>query len=237
MLIATEGLDLKRIFIGDASLLLIAEVIIRTVILFAYTVLHIRYIGKRGIGQFSILEMGVIILFGSAVGDTLLQPGLPLINGMVCISVMTLVQVGMERFINHNRKIERVVEGEEDILVKNGHILLEALNKNNISHADLFRALRLKDVEHLGEVRMAVFETSGQVTVFFQPPRRVRPGLTTMPEEEIPADKSSKTGDEITITGHYSCLNCGDTLIFKKGGIFPFCPDCHHEKWIRSGIV
>lgn len=234
MIAAAEGLDLKRIFLGDTSLLLIAEVIIRTIIIFAYTVVHIRYIGKRGIGQFSFLEMGVIILFGSAVGDTLLQPRLPLIHGMVCITVMTIVQVSMERFINRNRRVEKAVEGEEDILVKNGHILLDALKENNISHADLFRALRMKDVEHLGEVRIAVFETSGQVTVFFQSPKRVRPGLTIIPGEEVPAEKTGHAGDKIPVSENYSCANCGETIAFKAGGVFPHCPDCHWEKWVQS---
>jgi len=40
--------------------------------MYAYTVFLLRILGKRGMGQLSMLELAIIISFGSAVGDPIL---------------------------------------------------------------------------------------------------------------------------------------------------------------------
>ena len=59
-------------------------------------------------------------------------------------------------------------------VVRNGVIMRRALEALNFGHDELFEQLRLKDVEHLGQVRAAYLETNGMLSVF-----RAIPGSTT----------------------------------------------------------
>lgn len=76
-----EVFDYKRIFFGDAPILFLAEIVFRTVIMYTYTIFLVRVLGKRGMGQFSGLELVIIICFGSAVGDPMIGADIPIIHG------------------------------------------------------------------------------------------------------------------------------------------------------------
>src|SRR5829696_3727780 len=159
--------DFHRIFLGDAPALFLLEIVFRTLIMYAYTVFLLRILGKRGMGQLSMLELAIIISFGSAVGDPMVGYNVPIVYGVVAVTFVTIFQIGLERFINHNRKVEALMEGTPNLVISNGVINWKCMKEDNISKEDLFRALRGKDVQHLGQVKKAFFETSGSVSVFF----------------------------------------------------------------------
>ena len=75
--------DWHRLFIGDLTPWFLAEVAFRTVFMFGWLLLMIRWIGKRGAGQFSILELSIIVALGSAAGDPMFYPEVPLLHAML----------------------------------------------------------------------------------------------------------------------------------------------------------
>src|SRR5687768_736421 len=98
--------DFPRIFFGDAPTLFLLEIVFRTLIMYSYTVFLLRLLGKRGMGQLSMLELAIIISFGSAVGDPMVGYDIPIVHGMLAITVVAIFQILLERFININRKVE-----------------------------------------------------------------------------------------------------------------------------------
>jgi uncharacterized membrane protein YcaP (DUF421 family) len=229
-----DAFDLHRIFVGDAPLLFLAEIIFRTVIMYAYTVFLLRVLGKRGMGQLSTLELAIIICFGSAVGDPMINADVPVTYGIVSITVITLLQIGFEKIINANKKMEIVMEGEPNLVIDNGIMQLEKMVKDNLSKEDLFRLLRVKDVEHLGQINKAFFETTGQISVMFQPPKKIKPGLSILPENEINNEDIIRKDENIKNEAIYTCINCGYAQHFKKDEITKSCPSCKANKWINA---
>ena len=134
--------DFHRIFIGDAPLVFLLEIIFRTLVMYSYSIFLLRILGKRGMGQLSTLELAIIIAFGSAIGDPMVNANVPVLYGMVAVTVVTVFQISLERFVNKNKKIEAIVEGAPNLVVDNGIIKWECLTKDNLSKEDLFRSLR-----------------------------------------------------------------------------------------------
>ena len=223
--------DLHRIFIGDGPLLFLLEIVFRTTIMYGYSIFLLRLLGKRGMGQLSTLELAIIICFGSAVGDPMIGAQMPISYGVIAITTVALLQVGMEKIINRHDKLEKLVEGKPNCIVDQGLIVLDVLKKENLSHADLFRSLRSKEVEHLGEVHKAFFETSGEITVIFNSPRKIKKGLSIMPEEVLPPDSVQSSPFEVTQDGVYCCVNCGHCSQYKSGGTIGNCEKCSGTKW------
>ena len=226
--------DFHRIFLGDAPPLFLLEIVFRTLIMYMYTVILLRVLGKRGMGQLSMLELAIIISFGSAIGDPMMGADVPIFHGMIAVTVVTIFQMGLERFINKHRKIEVLMEGSPNLVVSNGTIQWACMKHDNLSKEDLFRSLRSKDVEHLGQVEKAFFETSGGVSVFFKSPKKVVPGLSLMPEEMITQEQIFKPAAPIPEDGAYSCLNCGHTEALRKETVAPKCKVCDGESWIKA---
>lgn len=134
--------------------------------MYLYTLALVRLLGKRGMAQLSPFEMVIIVALGSAVGDPMFYADIPLIHGMLVVTVV----VGLERLIvrltEKNQWLERVVESAPVLLVADGKILEAALDHEDLSEAELFMALRQNGIEQLGEVRLAYLEPSGHLSVY-----------------------------------------------------------------------
>ncbi|WP_207531892.1 DUF421 domain-containing protein [Desertivirga arenae] len=228
--------DWHRIFIGDLPTLFLLEIIFRTSIMYGYTIFLLRFLGKRGMGQLSSLEVAIIICFGTAIGDPMMGVNVPIIHGLIAVTTIALLQVGMERFINRNKKVEEFMEGTADKVVENGLILVDELHKENISHEDLFRSLRSNSVKHLGQVEHAFFETSGQISVIFRPEDKVKPGLTVIPPEQLAEDKIIREREAAPASAVYCCTNCGNAKYYKQQELVVACILCSCNNWTEASI-
>ena len=231
-----EVFDFHRIILGDAPLIYLLEIVFRTLIMYSYTIILLRILGKRGMGQLSTLELAIIIAFGSAIGDPMVNANMPILHGMVSVTVVTIFQISLERLVNKNKKVETLLEGAPNLVVDQGIIKWECLTKDNLSKEDLFRSLRSKDVEHLGQIEKAFFETSGQISVMFYSPKKVKPGLTVLPENEIAPNSIMKVSVPVKEAGYYACLDCGNTKSFELEQNLPKCELCGSSEWVQAKI-
>lgn len=224
-----ELFDFKRIFLGERSLLFLVEIIFRTIIMYLYTIVLLRFLGKRSMGQISNLELAIIISFGSAVGDPMIGADIPILYGIVCITTVALMQTGMEKVINKSHRLEKIMEGEAVCLVKDGRIHINALYEEKLSPEDLFRKLRVNEVTQLGEVKKAYFETSGEMTIIWQDRLKVKKGLPILPEEVSTFHTTMPHA-----AGTYCCTLCGYARDMEKNEHFVPCRYCDNETWVLA---
>ena len=126
------------------------------------------------------------------------------------------------------------MEGAPELVVDHGSIRLEGLKKENLSKEDLFRALRSKDVKHLGEVQKAFVETTGQVSVLFHAPKNIKPGLSVLPENQVDESRIIKSKTTIEEPGEYCCVQCGSIKTFNEQRKAPACEVCSGEEWVKA---
>src|SRR5215218_2598987 len=97
----------KDFLIGEQEWGFLAEAAIRSLVMFTVILVSLRLLGKRGIKQLSVFELGVIIGLGSAAGDPMFYKDVGLLPGMlVFLTVVTLYRL-VTYLINHSEKIER----------------------------------------------------------------------------------------------------------------------------------
>lgn len=221
-----EGIDWQGMLIGDEPPIFLLEIIIRTSIIYAYTLALLRWLGSRAIGQLSTVEFLLVIALGSAVGDAMFYPDVPLLH---CLLVVTLV-VGANKLIDlaivRSKTIEHVIDGKPEQAIRDGVICGPLLNGSSLGTSELFQQLREKGIRQLGEVEHAIVETDGVLTVFEA--ERVRPGLPILPPWEI--ERPTPLHRETT-EGLLSCMQCGHTSRHRS---VTKCPHCGHDKWTRA---
>ena len=157
--------ELHRIFIGDQSPYFILEIVFRTTVIFLYTLLLLRFMGKRGMGQLTPFEFAIIVALGSAVGDPMFYPVVPLVHTMVVILVVILLHRLITGMTLVNVKLEKFLQGESRILIENGHINYSNLKLERLSKEDLFEMLRPEGISDLGQVKNVYLEPSGKVSI------------------------------------------------------------------------
>ena len=180
-----EPFDLQRMFLGDEfALLFLAEIIVRTVIMYLSALLLVRFIGKRGLGQLSPFEYLVVIAMGSAAGDPMFYPDVPLLHGIAVLASIVLLQKGLIQATERSTAVEHLVESRPALLIEDSRLLEDALLREGLNRDELFAKLRQEGVANLAEVRLAYLEPSGGISIFRTDrfdPRYEQPALSTLP--------------------------------------------------------
>ncbi|WP_444667595.1 DUF421 domain-containing protein [Cereibacter changlensis] len=215
--------DLARMFLGDEPPLFLLEIVFRTLVIYSYTLMLLRWVGGRSVAQLSIVEFLLVIALGSAVGDALFYPDVPLLHAMVVITVVVALDKLIDVLIRHYQPVKRIVDGVPVEIMRDGRILMPGLTERKIGPIELKEMLRLEGIENLGQVRRAYLEASGHLSVFRNDP--VCPGLSIVPPFEITPPMPS------VLAQPACCRNCGAWLDpATEGEPCPFCKDTNRAR-------
>jgi len=226
--------DLGRMLVGDEPPLFMLEIAVRTVIIYVYTLVLIRWVGSRSIAQLSLVEFLLVIALGSAVGDAMFYPDVPLLHCMVVITVVILLDKVLSYLVVRHPKLEDAIEGVSVEIVGDGVIDVDALRKANLGHDELFEQLRLKDVTNLSQVRSAYLETNGMISVFKGKDAAATRGLSIEPPWDVQPPTKILAGE--TFDGAIACSNCATVLETNVGGA-PRCSHCRSVSWHAAAEV
>jgi uncharacterized membrane protein YcaP (DUF421 family) len=155
--------DWYRIFIGKQPPLYFLEICFRVILIYTFTVLVLRYMGKRGQRQMTPFELVLVIALGSATGDSMLYPDVPILYAWLIIVVM----VGLDRLLNelqfHYKSVNTFLEGKPRLMIREGKIIEESLHQEQLRREELMALLREQQVTHTGEMQYVFLESTGNL--------------------------------------------------------------------------
>lgn len=224
--------DLQRIFIGDTPLLFIFEIILRTVILYAYALLLFRLLPRRNMGNMTQLEVMLIIALGSALGDPMFYPDVPLLHGIVVITIIAIINQILAWLARRGDRWEMIIEGDPVRVVEAGQLDLAGMASASLTREDVFMQLRLAEHKHLGEIERAYIETNGTISIYPYDKDHVRPGVPLIPLPELEHKFFFSADDRVPETKQYGCYHCGRIQHHNEDHTFGHCERCHQQKWL-----
>lgn len=216
--------DWNRILFNDASHFFLLEVVMRSVIMFITLLIVLTIAGKRGVKQLSVFEMVIIISLGSAAGDPMFYEDVGIIHAVIVFVVVLVLYRFITWLTGKSTVVERFIEGKTECLVDEGKFSFKKFERESLAQDEFFSELRLRNVDHLGQVRKAYLETSGDISVFFYEDEDVKPGLPILPE------LFEKQLSFITQPGTYCCCKCGE--VAEKSVGEHACKTCKGKKWV-----
>tara|TARA_R110002124_G_scaffold16882_4_gene71380 strand:- start:1533 stop:2237 length:705 start_codon:yes stop_codon:yes gene_type:complete len=224
-----QPFDLMRIFFGEEGSWFYLEILFRTLFVYVYALLLLRWLGSRTVGQLSTVEFLLVIALGSAVGDPMFQPDVPLLHAMVVITIVVLVNRGLDVLIARFKRVERLVDGIPRQLVRHGVLCDASSGQGELGSSETFQKLRQAGVRQLGEVEAAFVEPNGAISIFRQQP--APPGLPIMPPWEITKPGGIQADESVKHDACLACLSCGTTQDVRAGGLPGPCANCSNEHW------
>ena len=167
--------DLQRMFVGDFPLLFLAEIAVRTFVLYAYALIMLRFMGRRGMRQISVFDLAIIIALGSAVGDPMFYPDVPLLHGMVVITVIVVVERLLAEIVQRSEKADTFISGKPIRVVYEGRLELLENGESGLSREELFSELRCLQVQQLGQSTWLTWSRAAKSLPFSMTSRRWAP--------------------------------------------------------------
>lgn len=141
------------------------ELILRAAIIYLFLLIILRVSGKRQIGQLSPFDLVLLLVLSNAVQNSINGGDNSLVGGV--ISAITLIGlnylVGLATY--KSKKLEALVEGRPEVLIHNGVLFTQVLDRQKLTHHELNSALRAAGCACIEEVHFAILENDGQITV------------------------------------------------------------------------
>lgn len=139
----------------------------RAVIVYVFTLVLVRLLGKREIGSLGAFDFLVALMIGEMVDEPIFG-STTLTKGLVAIGVVGLLHFLSSWASFKFKLIDRLTEAGPTVLVEDGQIKDKAMAKERMTEQDLWSALRLQSIDDLNEVKTATLEPDGQVSVIKQ---------------------------------------------------------------------
>jgi uncharacterized membrane protein YcaP (DUF421 family) len=217
--------DINRILFGNAPVSFMAEVFIRTVIVYVFLIIIVRLMGKRLSGQITITELAIMIMLGAIVAPAMEMPERGLLQGMFTLVLIWLYQQFISWWGIKNAHVEKLTQGDVSVFVKDGVLQLAEIKKARISHDQLFAVLRSKHVFNLGKVKRLYMEASGMFSLYTS--EQPKPGLSLLPE----LDDGSHQHQQKAEQNLAACIHCGNTVPAEAAGT---CAVCGNQQWDKA---
>jgi len=146
------------------------EKIVRPLIVYAALLVLIRLFGKRELAQLNPYDLVVLLTISNTVQNAIIGNDNSITGGMIGAVVLMAFNFGVVRFLYHHEKIDRIIEGDAIVLVDNGCVVKEALDRELITVPELESVAHRQGFESLTEVQRCILEPGGTLAMFGKKP-------------------------------------------------------------------
>lgn len=141
----------------------VAEKILRPIIVYVFLIGGLRLAGKREMAQLNPFDLVVLLMLSNTVQNAIIGEDNSITGGMIGAATLLLVNHALVRYLYGHQALERLVEGDPDVLIENGVVQMKALERELITLSALEAAAHKEGFASLDEVDRAILEPGGGI--------------------------------------------------------------------------
>ena len=138
---------------------------VRTVFTYALVVIAVRIMGKRQVGQLEPTELVVTLMISDLATIPLSHVSIPLVHGIVPILTLIIAEATLSFVDLKSRKFRKFLSGVPVVVIKDGKVFEKELEKLRFNFDDLMEMLRMQGSTDIKDIKYAILETSGNLSV------------------------------------------------------------------------
>lgn len=138
---------------------------IRTLILYFFLMVGLRVLGKRQIGELEPGELVMTMMLSDLAAVPMQDFGLPLLSGIIPILTLLSVSMLLSCFSMRSIRFRELACGRPSVLIHKGRLNQTAMKKNRFTVDELLEELRQQGYSSILDVKYAVLENSGHLSV------------------------------------------------------------------------
>ena len=138
---------------------------LRTVILYFLIMAGLRLMGKRQIGELEPSELVLTMMLSDLATVPMQDFGIPLLAGAVPIVTLLALSLLMSQLSLRHLRFRAMVCGTPSVLIREGAVQQETMRRNRFTVDELLEQLRSQGYSSLKDVKYAVLENSGQLSI------------------------------------------------------------------------
>jgi uncharacterized membrane protein YcaP (DUF421 family) len=158
----------------------LAEKVLRPIVVYAFLVVGLRLAGKRELAQLNPFDLIVLLTLSNTVQNAIIGEDNSVTGGLIGAATLLALNHFVVKYLYNHEGLDRLIEGDPDVLVEAGKIRMERLKKELMTVAELEVAAHKQGFASLDEIDRAVLDPGGNIAFFAK-----RPTPDTSRHEEI----------------------------------------------------
>lgn len=144
------------------------QIFFRTVFLYLLVLIVFRLMGKREVGELSIMDLVVFVLIAECAAFSIDELEKPIFENVFPILILLGIQYLNSMFALKSKKLRDLIDGDPSLIVENGVINQEEMRKQRYNLDDLFQQMREQGVSSVRQIQFAFLEPSGKLSIFLK---------------------------------------------------------------------
>jgi uncharacterized membrane protein YcaP (DUF421 family) len=141
------------------------ELIVRGLVVYGFLLLLLRLTGKRQVGQLAPFDLVLLLVLSNAVQNSMNAGDNSLMGGLISAATLVGLNFLMGWLTFKNKKLEVLIEGRPEVLIHNGKLFENVMEKAQLTHHELNASLRQSGCSCIEDVHLAVLENNGSISV------------------------------------------------------------------------
>ena len=139
--------------------------VFRSIVLFLFVIVVLRLMGKRQIGELQPAELVVTIIISQLASLPMQDITAPIMMAIVPMATVVILEIFLSVLTLKSNRFRNLLEGSPVIVVADGKPIISAMKKLRFTIHDLTEQLRLKGIFSIDDVKYAIMETNGELSV------------------------------------------------------------------------
>ena len=140
-------------------------IILKSTAIYVFIIVAIRLFGKKELSQLSIIDLVFILLISNSVQNAMVGSDSTIQGGIAAALGLFLSNYIFRFFLMRSKKFNKVMQGEEIVIVLNGNLLQDGLKRSGITEEELEMIIREHNVKDLEDADLVVLEVDGNISV------------------------------------------------------------------------
>jgi uncharacterized membrane protein YcaP (DUF421 family) len=142
------------------------ESVLRAGAVYVLLLLVFRVVGKRTLAQITPFDMVLLLIIAESTQQALVGPDYSMVNALLVIVTLVSIDIALSRWRHRSRRAEKLLDDMPVVLVDRGRPLASRMEAERVETSDIMEAARRQQgLERMDQVKYAVLETNGEISI------------------------------------------------------------------------
>ena len=142
------------------------DAVLRGAAIYLFLLVLLRFAGRRTLGQLTTFDFVLLLIISEATQQALLGEDFSITNAFLVVMTMIGLDIGLSLLKQRFIRLEDWLEGMPVVLIENGRLLKDRMDKERVDEDDILHAAReLQGIERIDQIKYAVLERTGGISI------------------------------------------------------------------------
>jgi len=142
-----------------------AQIVYRSAIVYVAIIAGMRLTGTRQLGQMTPFDLVLVLLIANAVQNAMVGPDVTILGGITAAATLLVLNFVTGRLIDRIPALRKTIEGQPILLLNAGKLIEDHIRKAGLDNDMVIQAIREHGFANPSDVRMAVLEIDGTISI------------------------------------------------------------------------